>query len=896
MSDLSLLAPALTAAVEAGAWVVTASQSSAHRFRLLYANHSVEQGRTAWVTPSIHSFNTFATLLWRAHGNSDQRVLTAQQSKLAWERVVTGSDWSSVLLSPQLAASGAFRSWERLQHWQIRREELEAYASQNEEARALLDWSDRFQVMCRKNAWLPEAVIPGRLLTLERIEHPRHVVLMPSAWQPLPLAVFDHLASLGVQIDRHVQPQTPAKTTVVAADSAELELQAAAEWARQQILDGARSVAVAVPRLLEREALVRRIFAELFAQSTRTLASGSAAGSDRQQQGSRFSVATVQRLADFPIVRSALDLLHCVGGRASGVLVGAVLRSPFLAGSAAEASARAIADKMLRDVKREHYDVPAIERLAASADCTILNTSLRRVRELRVGAHARSTPSVVAEQIIGLWNAFGWPGDAVLDSDEAQIVARLQLCLGEFGALDELLGPLATAAAIREFELWVRNTNFNPRGAPSPITIVDVDAADDQQYEALWIAGMNESEWPPPPSPDPFIPMQLQLRKQMPLATARSVRLHARARFDRFRQSARNVVFSWAGKDDDVDLLPSPWLRELGPTVSAASDSPSFAHRILAAKPILEVHAETSAPAFRLPHARGGTRIFELQSQCPFRAFAELRLQAEPLKATVPNIDARDRGILIHAAMAHLWQELRGSEGLQSTETERLSSLVRTTVARHAAPLLEGASLHRVRMLQIEQELAIERVLALLTIDRARAPFAVAGRPESKENVSIGALSFELRLDRVDELLAGPYRGHKVIVDYKTGSRISTAGWFRERPEQPQLPLYAVTHPDALAAVVFATLSAHDIAYRGVAVDSDILPSVDKFSEKDLPPPYHEWTGVLEFWRSVIGRLADQFLAGDARVDPLPTACRYCHLSTFCRIHEQNLLVDEEQG
>src|SRR5262249_36938161 len=127
-----------------------------------------------------------------------------------------------------------------------------------------------------------------------------------------------------------------------------------------------------------------------------------------------------------------------------------------------------------------------------------------------------------------------------------------------------------------------------------------------------------------------------------------------------------------------------------------------------------------------------GSRIFELQSLCPFRAFAELRLGAQPLEQMTAAVDSRDRGILIHAALADIWEELKTSAELVARNPEELAVLVRPSVARHAAKLLDGASSQRVRMLQIEQDLAAERILELLDIDRLRVSFRVVGRPETK--------------------------------------------------------------------------------------------------------------------------------------------------------------------
>jgi hypothetical protein len=47
-----------------------------------------------------------------------------------------------------------------------------------------------------------------------------------------------------------------------------------------------------------------------------------------------------------------------------------------------------------------------------------------------------------------------------------------------------------------------------------------------------------------------------------------------------------------------------------------------------------------------------------------------------------------------------------------------------------------------------------------------------------------------------------------------------------------------------------------------------------------------DWPAQLAAWRSVIERLAADFVAGRAPVDPLRSACGTCHLHALCRIDE----------
>ncbi len=897
MLDRSALSPQLIDAVEAGAIVLTSNQRSAHLLKLRYANHAVAQGRTAWATPAIHSMNTFVLQLWRTQGHTHERVLSAEQSQMVWERIVASSKWSEQLLSPRAAASTAFRSWERLQSWCISRADLieQSTATEGVESRALWEWSERFNELCRERSWLPVARLPERLIETEIAAADLRLATVASEdLAPNHRALLKYLAGRGARCEPLRSPGVTGALEVVECESPEHELRSAALWARQQLREGLRSIAVVVPDLNERAMEVRRVFADVLAPATRTFDTSHAIGNDRAQQEASFAVAGYHRLADFPIVRAALDLLRLAVGRASSTLVGGILRSPFLAASVQEGSQRALADARLRSHVREHYDLASLDRIATPG-CPLLGRCLREAQTLRLAAPSRALPSAMAEQFIELWRAFGWPGDTSLDSDEQQIAARIQACLAEFGALDDLLGVLGFANAVREFELLVQATNFEPRSFPAPIVILDQHSMSGMQFDALRVTGMDESRWPPPASPDPFIPIALQVRVGMPFAAAKLALAQAQRQLRDLQSAADRIVFSWASSDQDVDILPSPLLDGLSLHADTAVLD-TYAMQMFAVKPQLETVKEDAAPALVDGYGRGGALIFELQAMCPFRAFAQLRLDARPLDSKAPNIDARERGTLIHAALADLWQTLGGLDGLLARTPAQLEVSIRTLLARHAEKLLDGASPHRIRLLQIEQELATERILALLALDRQRSPFQVAQRPETKEHARVGNLQFELRLDRMDELLDAQKQGQRVIIDYKTGNNVSMQSWARDRPEQPQLPLYAVTHRPSLVAVAFATLGAKGVAYQGVARDDDVLPGIQAFNGKHPPSAQVEWSGLLDYWERVIARLANEFATGDARVDPLPSACRYCHLSTLCRVREQAITPEDVEG
>ena len=105
----------------------------------------------------------------------------------------------------------------------------------------------------------------------------------------------------------------------------------------------------------------------------------------------------------------------------------------------------------------------------------------------------------------------------------------------------------------------------------------------------------------------------------------------------------------------------------------------------------------------------------------------------------------------------------------------------------------------------------LQRVLrALLREEGLRAPFVIRAA-EQEAVIALGPLTFNVRVDRIDELADGTV----AIVDYKTGERATAADWFGERLRDAQVPLYATHAIERVDAAVVTRLSLPDVGYFG---------------------------------------------------------------------------------
>lgn len=331
----------------------------------------------------------------------------------------------------------------------------------------------------------------------------------------------------------------------------------------------------------------------------------------------------------------------------------------------------------------------------------------------------------------------------------------------------------------------------------------------------------------------------------------------------RLRASAPEIVFSYPAQEGDQELGPSPFIggavvdgRQEGRRPGTAVAMESFTD-----------HVAPPVPAGTLQP--GGTRLLRDMAACPFRAWALNRVGARPLEEPEIGIGARDRGIAVHVALQLVWDELKTLAALRSLGSQERADLVRRHVRTALATMSGlGRSLEQKRLEQLLGD--------WLDIEQRRIPFSVIAS-ELEDAVTIAQLRIATRVDRVDEL----EDGSRIILDYKTGD-VKAGCWLGDRPDEPQLPLYCSSNGHRIAAVAFVQIRAGELSFRGVAEQAGILPDLKRMDVIKGAPLCDQ----IDAWRAVLERLATQFCAGHAAVDPKQHACDYCSVTPLCRVHD----------
>lgn len=490
---------------------------------------------------------------------------------------------------------------------------------------------------------------------------------------------------------------------------------------------------------------------------------------------------------------------------------------------------------------------------------------------------AERSPQDWGRHFSDLLAAAGFPGERGLDSIEFQTRAKFNETLAEFAKLEHVAPKMSFGYALARLRRLCADTLFQPETPDAPVQVLGVLESAGLEFDALWVSGLTDDVWPLRARLNPFLPPALQRKAGIPEASPEATLARARRITEGWRVAAGEVILSHPEMDGDRALISSPLIAAIpAGSVRAlpGADYPRYRDRIHSARKT-ETIADGQAPPLATSTPRGGTRILSDQAACPFRAFARHRLAAESLEEPVEGPDARTRGLLLHALMKELWNELKTSEALRHDCSAAINRAAATAVTE--AGLEEPlAGLERTRLAKLARE--------WLEVERGRAPFAVVAT-EEKRKLVVAGLELNGRIDRMDRFESG---GH-ALIDYKTG-RPTPNEWMGERPDDPQLPLYALNANEDVAAVAFAKLRTGEMRFMGFSQDQDALPGVQRAKD---------WTALLAGWKQEIEFLGASFAAGDARVDPKQklTTCRYCDLQTLCRVYERvNALVSGEEA
>jgi ATP-dependent helicase/nuclease subunit B len=869
--------------------VLTPNRRLAQSLRRDYDRLQQARGLQAWETADILPFGAFVQRLWEEALYSDlatsiPMLLTPPQEQALWDEAIRAARIHHAVFAASSAAAQCREAWRIAHAWRL---DPRADGDPNEDVRAYLDWSARYERSTRERgqtdaARLPDAI--ALLLDQPALRKPATLVLYGfDLLTPQMRRFLEALAARGCTVVDAAPPTLESRAVRLELTEFRDEVRAAARWARARLeAEPTARIGVVVPSLARTRMQVRRLFADEM-QPDHLLAGEPAALA--------FNVTLGAPLADDPLVGDALLVLALAGPGIEFEQASRVIRSPFLAGAEAEMDARARLDARLRERAAPTVALDALLRLAASPRAPaapLLTDRLSRLADFRKSdLFAPRAPPDWAKAFSEALRLVGFPGERTLDSREHQALDRWHELLAELASLERVAVRMGYAEACERLARLAREAIFQPQSPEVPVQVLGVLESAGSEFDHLWVMGLNDDAWPLPANPNPFLPVRLQRAAGIPQADPVACLELDRAITQGWLAAAPEVVFSHARMRDESELAPSPLIAAVpeGSLDSLAIAPAAGLRAAIRRAGGVETLDDARAPAAAAGPRPGGTGLFRDQAACPFRAVARHRLGSKPLETPRPGLDAADRGSLLHAMLALVWQKLEDREHLAAADAESLAKLL-GECADEALAQVRGASAEALggRFGELERARLARVAGEWLAMELRRPDFTVVAREEKRE-VTFGGVTVNAKLDRMDRLARG-----LAIIDYKTGV-CATKEWMGPRPDQPQLPMYVRAAGDDVAAVAFGIVRTGEMGFKGIGREPDLIPGVTLVTKDRSKPAkqYRDWQQLVDGWTAELDALGRAFGAGDARVDPKrgSTTCETCDQQLFCRIVEK---------
>ena len=852
------------------------SRQRAHAVRLAHAAAQLEQGRTVWRSADVLPLEGWLTreierCAAGPESGSLPRLLSPAEEWLLW-RECTAELAGALELVNRAAPANDLRGAARLAA-QLRLDLDALRAPPGTETALLLGVHRAVEARCRA---LGAASLSAGLARLPVLGDGRAVAFAGFSSAPPELRSLAE-ARLGrgwhTLLPAVATPAQGEPQVLMPADETE-ELDRIAEWCRRGLSQrpGGRLLV-----LLPGPAGRRERLATLIRQA---LEPRSALSVRPQEPDAQVAIEGGEALPARPAVAHALTSLSLLCGETLAFeRLAEWLLAPFWSEPLAGRARLALWLRERSGVSLERQTL--LTALAGTP--APLQTTARSLAD-RIGQAAvvlrdpRGSPRQWSERFHQGLEALGWPGNRTLGSAEQQTLVRFRELLDEFGQLSGALGALERDAAFQRLRELAAHTVYRPADEDAAVTLAATLADPVVGYDGVWVAGLHAETFPQPVAPDPFVPLAVQLKAGWPAACALGRLAEARSLLGAWRAAAVELVLSAPRRSGDLDLLPSPMLSAWRGLREPDAPGTIAWLPVRVQRPDLTEPWEDAGLAWPAEQPLpSGTRSLELQNQCPFRAYAELRLGAGERVASEPGVASDFRGRLLHVACQRLWETLRDSRALAELPPPELDELIGRCVEQAGQELsAEPGALPSRQALAREWRRAERLIRQLCDLERKRPAFSVR-HTEHDSRVEVGGARLRVRMDRIDELGSGGL----AVLDYKSGRPVS-ADWYGERPSHPQLLAYLTAVGDDVLALATVNITAREVRFQGIAAQEGLLPKV---GAAKAPPGVREaWPARVREWRERVEHLARDFAAGQARLDPKSGACAYCHLGSVCRI------------
>lgn len=880
----------------------------------LYHQQQLSLNQTQWQTPEIMTLQQWLTQQITQSVLACEIetavlptiTLNAVTEKLLWQQAIQSCIQQHALadlFDIASLADAAMQANQLLIDWQISDSHLGDYFH-SVETRQFLRWRQAFQLLCSQH----HAMEAARLFALQ-------IQRLTQTNQPFPqsiqLAGFDRLTPLEQHFVDVLTQKNVSVTFLqhqadkqlvhqIAYEDCEAECRAAVAWAKDYLtLNSQANLAIITPVLGNIRSRLADLLDDTFHPET---LHPSLYETPRIMD---FSVGAP--LSEHTMIAAALRLLRLASSQQhiAQTDISALLLDVYW-GAQNELDARCVLDAQMRKNLARHVSLQALITLGqkvehnASQSLSQLLNHLHVLQTAQTQWRTSNTPAFWAAQFSQLLSDVNWANTRSISSYEYQAQQSWLKTLQNFAELTVLTGTISATEAVHRLNQICAGNMFLPETVGNPrIQLLGMLENSAIPLDGAWILGLNDQYWPPPARPNSLLPINLQRDFKMPNADTDIQADFAHKVQQRLLNSANDLIFSWAQKEADRELRPSPLLSEL-PFADARQSIHTLAETLStqsADESNTEWVTDHIAPAITPEEKlRGGSALFEAQAICPAWAFYQYRLGAKSLEEPSDGLDSLARGNLTHAVLEKFWLSCQNSTQLKALSDKQLNDAIETAIHQAFNDARYTANVPA-QILQIEQQRLNPLLHTWLQLEKQRDDFTVTAC-EAAHTLQIEGLEIKLKIDRVDALSEGGL----VIIDYKTGSsKPSHSSWADARIGKPQIPIYAslVLKDEQVVAACFAKIDPLECQFTGIA-ENDAIPNIKPFAElknNSAFKDFEDFKALTMHWQQSLTAIAQEIKNGVASVQFENEAdLLYCEVKPLLRLPERAFQFEQQSS
>jgi probable DNA repair protein len=704
-------------------------------------------------------------------------------------------------------------------------------------------------------------------------------------------ALLKHCHSLGAKL-YVLEPEASqvAGLQVRSAHSRSQELAAAVAWAKQKLNDNPQGHFAIIDPLLQTEVdTVRRYLHEQIQESG-------------LKTDLLYNVAIGRALSDWSIVRSALAWLGLFikleqNNRIATHVLGEslLLAQEGLMSNYADELTKI--DRGLRRESRISYSKNQVLKFFYDISDEF-SALVETATEIFSNASSLSLNQWL-QKFKHFLAVFQFPGLPKLSSVQYQVCHAFEQALKNATALSPVLDKMTAAEAFYLFERFCKQQLFQPqRAATARLDVLGMLEAEAAKWDAVWILSMQDDVLPTVPKPNPLIPKTALQRVGAPRSDHQREFVWAELMLRSLLETAPEINISWHAFSGEMPTKASPLLaqylaedqwRDLNDEALEGADATQSVET--ATEVELEYLSDNYGPKVD-GLLKGGSRLIDLQAINPQWAFATYRLHMEEF-CPYPRyeLDRLQRGNFIHAALEEFWRDVQDQVTLKAMDQATLNAKISEVVEKCAKSELLFDSK---ALLELEKNFAKSQLYYFLSMEQERDHSFRVEEVEKSAEVMVSNIKLRVKVDRIDYLDNDSF----VYLDYKTGNLPNYKNsWYRERPIDLQLPLYATygDYPTSeISGVGFAGLKPNAMGFAGIgSVDWSLQPKGRAKSGVEVKDAAG-FEQQLQIWKDVILGLAQEIADGyAANCYSNINDMRYCEVLPFLRLGQK---LDEEEN